>query len=118
MCTFLQRKIHKEKYEDNACLKLKYCICFHCLGQIILPPYGNRLVFFIGSAAKTEWSLGPSTGSIRYRAWSFTSSGDYKSELLAQIVGENGDVVINTKLYEVDVIKINFTLFQSNHQTY
>ena len=63
------------------------------------------MVFLSGSAAKIEWSLGPSTGSIRYRPWSFTSSSGNKSELLAQIVGENGDVVINTKSYEVDVIK-------------
>ena len=50
-------------------------------------------------------------------AWSFTSSGGNKTELLAQISGENGDV-IDTKLYEVDVIKPATLVLKNVNESY
>ena len=57
------------------------------------------------SMAKIEWSIEPSlsNSSIVFRSWSFISS-DGTAALLARI-GSDNKVVINTKLYEVDIEK-------------
>ena len=75
------------------------------------------MVLFNESAAKIEWSLGPSTGSIQYRSWSFTSSDSNKTEFLAEI-NRVGTVTISTKLYEVDVIKPATLVLKNVNESY
>ena len=76
------------------------------------------MVLLSGSTAKIEWSLGRSTGNVFFRAWSFISNSGKKSEVLAQISGENGDVVIDTKLYEVDVIRPATLVLKNVNESY
>ena len=92
-----------QSINDNTVIKYLNYLC--CLGQIILPPHGNRLILSNDSMAKIEWSLEPSlsTSSIVFRSWTFSSSGG-TSESLAQI-NANDPAIINTKLYEVDIEK-------------
>ena len=63
------------------------------------------MTFLDGSTAKIKWSLDPSLSTASmYRSWTFISSHDGKGETLADIT-RVGEIVIITKLYEVDIEK-------------
>ena len=88
------------------------------LGQIILPPGGERLIFSNESIAKIEWSLEPSLSlaSIVFRSWYFIRSGE-APKLLATI-NMDKQVMINTKLYEVDVEKPATLVLKNVNESY
>ena len=104
LCNIAPNPLCSRDKSDNTVIKYLNHLC--CLGQIILPPGGKRLIFSNQSMAKIEWSIEPtlSTSSIVYRSWTFTSSNGEKAESLAQITA-NDQVMINTKLYDVDIEK-------------
>ena len=98
---------------------LNYLCMLGCLGQIILPPGGKRLIFSNGSIAKIEWSMEPSlsTSSIVFRSWTFTNSTGGTAESLAQIKADDEDI-ISTKLYEVDIEKPATLVLKNVNESY